>query len=241
MCPRAALLAALLSAPLSFGLALYAGPLRAADRAASAPASAPASAAASASRSVSFSGSMGERALLVVDGTPHTLAPGTTWQGVKLIGMNNGEAQVDVDGKRLQLRLGVPVNLSAAARAGAGTQIVMTAGSGGHFTAMGSINGKVVDFLVDTGATSVSMSQSQADRLGLNYRTGQRGVSQTANGVIPINFVRLDSIRIGDVEVFDIEATVIPAQMNFVLLGNSFLTHFQMKRQNDTLTLDKRL
>lgn len=199
------------------------------------PASAPAS------RSVALSGSMGDRALLIIDGTPRTLAPGASYQGIKLITLANGDAQVEIDGKRALLHLGVPVNLSGATRAGAGTQIVLTAGSGGHFMTSGSINGKVVDFLVDTGATNVSLSQAEADRLGLDYRKGRRGMVQTANGIVPINFVHLDRLRIGDVEVYDVEATVAPAQMNFVLLGNSFLTRFQMKRENDTMTLVKRL
>jgi aspartyl protease family protein len=191
-------------------------------------------------QSISLSGSMGQRALLVIDGTPHTLAPGASFGGIKLIGISEGDAQIEVDGKRTVLHLGVPVNLSAAQRPGAGTQIVMTAGSGGHFMTSGSINGAAVDFLVDTGATLVSISQADADRIGLKYRDSQRGMSQTANGNVMIYYVRLDKLRIGDVEVYDVPATVIPAQMSFVLLGNSYLTRFQMKRENDKMTLDKR-
>ena len=52
--------------------------------------------------------------------------------------------------------------------------------------------------------------------------------------------VTLDTVRIGDVQVYNVEAAVVPAQMEQVLLGNSFLTRFQMKRDNDTMTLDKR-
>jgi aspartyl protease family protein len=47
-------------------------------------------------------------------------------------------------------------------------------------------------------------------------------------------------VRIGDVEVFNVEAAIVPAAMSHVLLGNSFLTRFQMRRDNDTLTLVKR-
>jgi len=200
----------------------------------------PASSPAAQSRRVAFSGSMGERAVLVIDGQLRTLSPGAVERGVRFIGLQAGEAQVEVDGRRTLLRLGAGPLALAEAKGGGGSQIVLPAGLGGHFTTSGSINGRPVEFIVDTGATAVSMSQADADRIGLAYRTGRRGLTQTANGAIPVNFVTLNSVRIGDVEVYNIEAAVVPAPMSHVLLGNSFLTRFQMKRENDTLTLEKR-
>ena len=47
-------------------------------------------------------------------------------------------------------------------------------------------------------------------------------------------------VRVGDVEVYDVDAAVLGASMPYVLLGNSFLTRFQMKRENDVLRLEKR-
>jgi aspartyl protease family protein len=55
-----------------------------------------------------------------------------------------------------------------------------------------------------------------------------------------VHRVSLTSVRVGDVQVYNVDATVVPAQMEQVLLGNSFLTRFQMKRENDKLTLDKK-
>lgn len=194
-----------------------------------------------AAQNVSLSGSLGDKALLVIDGTPRTLAVGATAQGVKLISVSGAEAVVEVAARRVPLRLGgAQVNLGGAASAGGGAQIVLTAGSGGHFVTGGSINGKPVQFLVDTGATSVALSQAEADRIGLNYRNGQRGLANTANGPIPVHRVSLTSVRVGDVQIYNVDATVVPAQMEQVLLGNSFLTRFQMKRENDKLTLDKK-
>ena len=92
----------------------------------------------------------------------------------------------------------------------------------------------------DTGATNIGIAQSEADRLGLDYRSGRRGYSGTANGSVPVYLLPLDSIRIGDVQVYNVEATVLPGQMSHVLLGNSFLTRFQMRRENDKLTLERR-
>ena len=84
------------------------------------------------------------------------------------------------------------------------------------------------------------MSQEEADRLGIDYKSGARGMARTANGVVPAYRASLAAVRIGDVQVYNVEATVLPGPMSFILLGNSFLTRFQMKRENDVLTLDLR-
>jgi aspartyl protease family protein len=192
-------------------------------------------------QTVSLSGSLGDKALLLIDGKPRTLAVGATVQGVTLLSVKGSDALVEVGGKRVALVLGsAQSNLGGGGSDGTGSQIVLTAGLGGHFTTGGSINGKTVSFLVDTGATSVSISQSVADRIGLEFRKGQRGMASTANGPVPVHAVSLSVVRIGDVQVYNVDAVVIPAPMDQVLLGNSFLTRFQMRRENDKLTLERR-
>lgn len=194
-----------------------------------------------AAQSVSLSGSLGDKALLLIDGAPRTVAVGASVQGVKLLSVDGSQAVVEVGGKRATLVLGgAHANLGGAASAGGGSQIVLTAQSGGHFFSDGAINGRAVRFLVDTGATNVSMSQAEAQRIGLDASKGQRGLSNTANGVVEVRRVPLDSVRVGDVTVYNVDATIVPSPMAFVLLGNSFLSRFQMKRENDVLTLDKR-
>ena len=196
---------------------------------------------AAAAQSVAFSGRMGERALLVINGAPRTVAVGATEQGVKLLRVDANDAVVEIGGKRATLALGgSPVNLGASNSEGGGTQIVLTAGPGGHFVTGGSINGRAVRFLVDTGATLVALSQADADRLGLKYKDGPRGLVNTANGQVPVHRASLDVVRVGDVQVYNVEAVVMPMQMETILLGNSFLTRFQMKRENDRMTLDRK-
>lgn len=196
-----------------------------------------------AAQNVTFNGSLADRmALLVIDGTPRSVAVGQTVQGVKLLAVGNGDARVEIGGRPVLLRIGAaPVRVGAAAGGAGASEIVLSAGPGGHFTSLGSINGRSVQFMVDTGATLVSMSQADAERIGLDLRSAQRGLTTTANGVVPVHRVVLDSVRVGDVEIFNVEAAVVPAQLPYVLLGNSFLTRFQMKRENDRLTLSKRL
>ena len=192
-------------------------------------------------QTVSLGGTLGDKAVLVIDGVPRTLARGASHAGVKLVEVTSASVLVEVGHQRLPLQLGgAQVNLGGKDSPGNDGQIVMTAGSGGHFTTPGTINGQPVLFLVDTGATYIALSQSEADRLGVRFRTGERGMAQTANGPVPVHRARLASVRIGEVQVFDVEATVVPMQMEQILLGNSFLARFQMRRENDTMTLVKR-
>ncbi|WP_382328783.1 TIGR02281 family clan AA aspartic protease [Hydrogenophaga sp. UC242_50] len=65
-------------------------------------------------------------------------------------------------------------------------------------------------------------------------------VCATANGRVVGHQVQLDSVRVGDAQVYGVAAIVLPQPMNYILLGNSFLTRFQMQRHNDQLTLEKR-
>ena len=192
-------------------------------------------------QAVSMSGSLGDKALLVIDGTPSTVATGSTVRGVKLVSVSGNGAMVEVQGKRVPLAIGgAQVNLGGTNSEGGGTQIVLTAVGGGHFVTDGTINGKTVRFVVDTGATYVSMGADQARDLGIDFLKGDRGTMSTANGLTTAYKVKLNSVRIGDVQLYNVDGLVSQQPMPFVLLGNSFLTRFQMKRENDTLTLVKR-
>jgi aspartyl protease family protein len=196
---------------------------------------------AAAAQSVSFSGHMGYRALLVIDGVPRSLSVGSAVAGVQLISVNPSEAVIDIAGKRQTLVLGgAPVSLAGTNSAGGGTQIVLSAADGGHFVTGGSINGKAVQFMVDTGATTIAISAVEADRIGLKYKDGERLTGNTANGTVNGYRTSLAVVRVGDVQVYNVEAAVLPMPMPHVLLGNSFLNRFQMKRDNERMTLDKK-
>ncbi len=192
-------------------------------------------------QSVALQGMMGNRALLIIDGSaPRGVAPGDTHQGVKVLSTSGDEAVVEIGGKRHTLRVGdAPASVGGSGPRG-GNRIVLTAGSGGHFFSQGAINGRAVQFMVDTGATAVSMGMNDAKRMGVPYETGRKIQMSTANGVVPGWLIRLDSVRVGDVEVFGVDGIVSQQPMPYVLLGNSFLTRFQMKRENDQMVLDRR-
>lgn len=105
--------------------------------------------------------------------------------------------------------------------------------------AMGMINGTSVKFLVDTGATMVSLGASDARRLGIDTSKGQRGMSSTANGMAPMTQVKLDTVRVGDVTLNNVDALIGQTDMPYALLGMSFLNRMEMQRDGSTMTLKK--
>jgi aspartyl protease family protein len=194
-----------------------------------------------AAQTVTLNGHLGnQKALLVIDGEPHAVAVGASARGVRLLSLGTAQAEVEVAGTRRTLALGAGPVRSAGPPARGGGEIVLTAGRNGHFRTLGQINGKSVEFFVDTGASVVSLGQAEADRLGIDYKSGKPGMARTANGDVPIRLITLNSVRIGDVEVANVEAAVHPNSFGVVLLGNSFLTRFQMRRENDVMRLERR-
>lgn len=193
-------------------------------------------------QAVSLSGMLGSKALLVVDGSePKGVAPGESFKGVRVISTQGNSAVLEVASQRQTLRVGdSPVSVGRPIVPGQGSRIVLSADAQGHFFTQGLVNARPVQFMVDTGATTIGMSVSDADRIGLQYKQGQQVQVSTANGVVPGWKIRLSSVRLNDVEVRDIEAVITPIAMPFVLLGNSYLTRFQMTRNNEQLVLEKR-
>ena len=193
-------------------------------------------------QSVMLTGTIGSRAILIVDGSaPKTVAVGETFQGVKLLSLAAEQATVEAGGKRVALRMDQPVSIGGSGGAGGGgTRIVLPVSSGGHFMTQGAINGRSVNFMLDTGATTVALSAADAQRIGLDFSKGQPVRVNTANGIAQGWRVRLNSVRVGDVEVYDVEAIVSQQPMPYVLLGNSFISRFSMRRDADQMVLEKR-
>ncbi|MDP9604960.1 TIGR02281 family clan AA aspartic protease [Variovorax sp. NFACC27] len=201
-----------------------------------------AAAVAHAAGSVTLTGSIGSRAILIVNGNPpKTVAVGESYQGVKLVSLQADQAVVELEGKRVNLRMDTPVSIGGGGGSGGGgNRVVLSADSRGHFMTQGSINGRPVTFMLDTGATAIALSADDAQRIGLDYSKGQRVLMNTANGTATGYKLRLQSVRVGDVEVYDIDAIVSQQAMPFVLLGNSFINRFSMRRDADQMVLEKR-
>ena len=194
---------------------------------------------------VNLNGVLGNKALVVIDGgKPHWLAVGeTTPEGIKLISVSGDSAVVELGGKRQTLQMGQIERLTGGdASASSGSQkVTLTADGQGHFITLGRINGVTVRMIVDTGASFVSISGTEAKRLGIDYTTGQKAFTSTANGVVPSYRVKLDEVRVGDVTLNNVDGMVqVGDSLPIVLLGMSFLNRMEMKRDGETMTLTKR-
>lgn len=190
-------------------------------------------------QSITYAGRMGAKALLVIDGQPRVVGVGDVQGGVKLLEVTGDQARVERDGQTLGLRLGAaPTAVATVGQGNPGRDLELKADAGGHFVTEGWVNGKATRFMVDTGATAVTLSQTEAERLGLDWRRAPMAQANTANGTVPAHLLQLGSVRIGELVLGNVGAVVVPAQLPHVLLGNTFLSRVGMKRDNDTLRLE---
>jgi aspartyl protease family protein len=194
---------------------------------------------------INLNGVIGNKALLVVDGgKPRLLAVGeSSPEGVKLVGVSGDTAVFEYGGKRQTVKLGQNERLNAgSASADSSSQsVTLTASGNGHFVTMGQINGQSVRFLVDTGASFITLGATEAKRMNINYLGGQRVSMSTANGVVPAYKIKLDEVRVGNVTLNNVDGVVHPDNsMPVALLGMSFLNRMEMKRDGETMVLKKR-
>lgn len=187
---------------------------------------------------VNVVGLFGSKALVSIDGAaPRTLSIGqATPEGVKLVSVDGDAATLEIDGKRRTLKMGQHY----ATTGSSGGSITLKADGQGHFVAQGAINGASAVFLVDTGATLISIPSNEAKRMGINYYNAPRSMVGTANGATIAYKVKLDAVRVGSVTLNNVDALVLEAPMSVTLLGMSFLNRMEMKRDGETMTLTRR-
>lgn len=179
------------------------------------------------------------KAVLVVDGaSPKTYSVGNViGDGIKLIAVTDSGATIETNGKRQTIVIGEHVNRSGG---GGQASVTLKADGQGQFVTLGQINGGTVRMLVDTGATLIALPAADARRLGIDYKRGKIGYSNTANGTTQVYLVKLDTIKIGDIELNQIDAVIHENGLPIILLGNSFLNRTEMRRDGEQMTLTKR-
>jgi len=188
---------------------------------------------------VGLAGIMGSKAVLMINGSePQSVAVGQSLDGVKVLSVQGDQVVVEIGGKKRPLRVGQHA-IGAAPADGSG-KVIMTADNQGHFYTTGTVNGVSVRFLVDTGATMISLGANDARRIGLDFNRGQKGMTQTANGQSVVSKIQLDTVRIGDVTLHNVDALIHQTEMPMALLGMSFLNRMEMQRDGSTMTLKKR-
>ena len=194
-----------------------------------------------AEEAVALIGVIGNRAaVLSLDGgDPKTVKQGQTWNGITVLSVENDSATIDVKGEKRQLHIGQHYRASAASAASRGS-VMLSADPRGHFFADGTVNGLPQRFMVDTGATVIALPRREAERLGLDYRNGTRSVTSTANGAVGAYRVTLDTVRVGGIEMHNVDAIVLESGLDVALLGMSFLNRVQMQRDGATMILIQR-
>ena len=182
----------------------------------------------------------GRSADVVIErGAPVTIEVGETVEGIKLLRADRAGAVLSINGITKTLPL-VADSMSAGDTAGNGT-VTLLADPDGQFFTNGTVNGRSVRFVVDTGATLTTLSRADAQRIGLDYRGGKPTRTTTANGVVNGWRMSLGSVRVGDTTVRDVDAMIVDNDTLPVgLLGMSFLGRFDMQRQGSTLVLRRR-
>lgn len=182
-------------------------------------------------------------AVLVVDGQRKLVKAGQTGPGgVKVLSADSKGAVLLVDG--VQRNFNLTREYNQAGSSGPQTeQLSIARGVGNHFWVAGSLNSYPVQFLVDTGATSVAMNEGQARRLGIDYRVeGRPLVANTAGGNVRGWRIKLDRVKVGGIEVLGVEGVVLEGDSpTEVLLGMSFLSRVRWREENGVLLLESKI
>lgn len=189
---------------------------------------------------ISVVGLFPNKAVLVIDGgSPKTYSVGATIiDGVKLVAATDSSATIDNNGRRQTIAIGDHVSRAPASSGRSST--TLQADSRGHYMVQGQINGGSVRMLLDTGATMIALPASEAVRLGIDYRKGQTAYLNTANGTVAAYQVRLNTVKVGDIEINQVDAVVQEQGLPIILLGMSFLNRTEMRRDGQQMVLTKR-
>ena len=183
----------------------------------------------------------GKGAVLVIDGgAPQSLRLGQKSGGLILVSVDKSGAVLDDAGQRRTVALGQHVT-SGAAPTGRAPRAMVIADGQGQFTADATVNGNSIRFLVDTGASQVVLPSADARRLGVDFSKAAKSVAQTANGSAPVYLVKLDTVKVGEIELHNVDAIIVDsARLSQALLGMSFLNRVEMRREGDSMLLVRR-
>ena len=181
------------------------------------------------------------RAMVNVDGQRRLLKLNKpSPEGLLLISADSKQAVIELDGERRTYLLGSHVTTDYSRPAQVSAKIWRD--DTGSYTTVGTINGRTVNFLVDTGASAVAMHTGDARRLGIQYKLeGNPMYVSTANGTAPAYEVTLDRVQVGDITLNQVRGFVIDSPgSGRVLLGMSFLGRVKIEDQGTVLMLHRK-
>lgn len=179
-----------------------------------------------------------DKAMLSIDGRQQLLRAGQQSQeGVRLLSATAQQAVVEIDGRQETLRLGTTIG--GGYQEPTEQQVRIVRDNQGAYRVHGTINGRAVTFLVDTGANVVAVSEKDARRLGIPYQL--QGVAtqiQTAAGATPGYSLSIDQVKAGDIELRNVDAVVVTGAFpHEPLLGMSFLSRLEIQNLGNLMVL----
>lgn len=178
-------------------------------------------------------------ALLNVDGQRVMLKVGRVGpHGLELLAADSATALILVDGREQSFAL--ERDYAPGGYAEPQKQSVrLVRERDGHYHASGQINGRSLSFMLDTGATTIAISQAQADALGLDYKRGTRVRISTASGEGWAWSIQLDSVSVSGIRQTMVPALVVPGSYpSQALLGMSFLNRLHWREEQGVLVLE---
>ena len=191
---------------------------------------------------ITISGLFNDKAIATIDGKQRLLKVGKpSPEGVILISANAKEAVIEINGEQNTYKLGQHIGGNYKKPSG-GNSVSIAPDRGGMYEVGGSINEFQVNFLVDTGATLISMNGNDAKRIGINYKLeGEESLSETASGISKIYLVNLKTVMVGGIKLRDVQAAVHDGDFpRIILLGNTFLGRVKMIREGQMLMLEEK-
>jgi len=183
----------------------------------------------------------GKAVVRINEGKPRTLSAGqVSPEGVRLVEATSESATFEAGGRRQTLGMGHSISIGSGPVTA--QRATLLADNAGHFVTTVQVNSIAIRFIVDTGASLVTITSSDAKRAGVNYANGEKVTLQTANGTVPAFRVKLDRVQLGDILLNNIDGVVVEGNVlgSLGLLGLSFLNRLEMKRDGQSMTLTRR-
>lgn len=193
-------------------------------------------------RHTALQGILGSKVLLLVDGERLMLSVGQSVKsGVRVLDIGTDSVEISIDGEKRHLRLGDSHSVAVPFRERESVEVTLFRNKRGMYNTVGSINGLPVNFLVDTGATTVAMNKQHAKRLAIDFRvTGAPIFATTASGVTRAYRVTLDKVSVGEITLRNVVAVVMDGNFPVdVLLGMTFLGKLEIQHEGAAMRLKK--
>ena len=180
------------------------------------------------------------KVVLMIDGEQQIIKQGAEKLGVKYIKKSADSVVLEINGKQTHFKMGSSISLNFVKPDV--TRKSIYADRRGMFKTTGSINGQSVQFLVDTGATTIAMSSIEAKRLNISYRlNGKQTTTRTASGIAKAYLVNLKVVKVGVIEQKNVKGIVIAGAFpKQVLLGMTFLNRLKVEKSGNVMVLESR-